>query len=185
MHNIIQHAKQKNPGLDLHIVLARQKPADPALLAAFKNIATLHYLHPDTDIARRFGLEHLQATAIFDKHAAPFLRGMRVLGAVLEAERQCGGFDHIEIPDHMGLGTCVLQAKRAGFAFGTAEITCRIHSSLSAIISAEPFSHPRNGWLAPRLEMERYALQHADRVVAHLPTIASRGGRGNSDQLLR
>lgn len=173
MHNIIHHAKSLDDTAEIHVVLARTAPEDSVLADAFAGIASLHYFRPETEAAKTLGLENLQVSAVFRKQADPFTRGLRVLDAVIDAADSCGGFDHIEIPDHMGLGSTVLQAKRAGFGFQNTEITCRIHSSLSAIISAEPFYHPRNGWLAPRLEMERFALQHADRVVAHLPTIAS------------
>ena len=172
MHNIIQHAKAADDKQNIHVVLARKQPKDTGLAAHFKGIATLHYLRPDLLVAERFGLANLRVNAVFKKQEAPFLRELRVLDAVLEAARSCGGFDHIEIPDHLGLGAMVLQAKRAGYGFQNTEITCRIHSALSVIIEAEPFYHPKSDWLAPRLELERYALQNADRVVAHLPTIA-------------
>jgi len=172
MHNIVQHAKAADGKQNIHVVLARKPPKDKVLAAHFKGIATLHYLRPDLLVAERFGLANLRVNAVFKKQEAPFLRELRVLDAVLEAARSYGGFDHIEIPDHMGLGAMLLQAKRAGYGFQKTEITCRIHSTLSMIIEAEPFYHPKSDWLAPRLEMERFALQNADRVVAHLPTIA-------------
>lgn len=172
MHNTIHHAKATNPDHNFHVVLARKKPDDQTLIESFKGIATLHYFRPDFRVAERFGLANLHVSAVFKKQEDPVLREMRVLDAVTEAARLCGGFDHIEIPDHMGLGSILVQAKRAGHGFQNTEITCRIHSTLSAIIDAEPFYHPRNDWLAPRLEMERYAVQNADRVVAHLPSIA-------------
>lgn len=168
MHNIIHHAKSLDQSLDLHIVLARDPPKETVLQEAFQGVATLHFLSPDAKVAKRFGLEALGVTAVFPRQRDLALRELKLLDAVLA----CGPFDHIEIPDHMGLGSGILQAKRAGVGFQATEITCRIHSSLSIIIEAEPFYHLRNDWLAPRLEMERFALEHADRVVAHLPTIA-------------
>lgn len=172
MHNIIHHAKAVDPTLDIHVVLARDKPIETALADSFENYATLHYFRPDKEIASSFGLANLNISSIFEKQSVPKLRELRVLDTVMQAAKSCGGFDHIEIPDHMGLGSIVLEAKRAGFAFQDVDITCRIHSTLSVILSAEPFYHARSDWLAPRLEMERFALGHADRVVSHLPTIA-------------
>lgn len=172
MHNLLHYAKQQDPSADLHIVLARKKPKAETLQAAFEGVATIHYLRTDFDTAARFGLSNLQIEAVFQKQAEPSLREYRILDAVMHAAHKHGQFDHIEIPDHMGLGAIILQAKRARYAFENTEITCRIHSSLSAIISAEPFHHARNSWLAPRLEMERFALQHADRIIAHLPSLA-------------
>ncbi len=171
MHNIICQAKAENPALDLHVVLARKR-GSAELESYFADIASLHYFQPDIRIAERMGLADLRPQALLGKMVEPTQRALRVLDAVLQASAACGGFDHIEIPDHLGLGAMILQARRAGLAFANTEITCRLHSSLSAIIEAEPFYHPRSDWLAPRLEMERYSLEHADRVIAHLPCIA-------------
>jgi len=172
MHNVIHQAKDLDGSLEIFVVLAQERRADQLLSDHFTGIATLQYFRPNREIASRFKLEDLRVTSIFPKHEEPFTKELKILDAVLAVSESCGGLDHIEIPDHMGLGSIVLQAKRAGYAFEQTEITCRIHSSLSAIITAEPFHHAQNDWLAPRLEMERFALQHADRVVAHLPTIA-------------
>ncbi len=172
MHNIILQAKAQDPALELHVVLARKKARNCPLTAYFADIASLHFFEPDIRIAERMGLADLRILSLLPKMAEPYQRGLRVLDTVLRANGACGGFDHIEIPDHLGLGAIILQAKRAGMAFADTEITCRIHSSLSVIIEAEPFYHPRSDWLAPRLEMERFSLQHADRVIAHLPAIA-------------
>jgi len=173
MHNVIHHAKQLENTVDIHVVLARARAQDDALEDSFSGVATLHYFRSKAEIARRFGLARLNVSPLFARQDIPFTRDLQVLDSALEAAESCGGFDHIEVPDHMGLGALILQAKRAGYAFQNTEITCRIHSSLSAITTAEPFHHARSDWLAPRLEMERYALENADRVIAHLPTIAT------------
>ncbi|MCF6273620.1 MAG: hypothetical protein L3J37_10615 [Rhodobacteraceae bacterium] len=172
MHNIIHHAKQADKNTDIHIVLAREPADDTGLLDHFSEIATLHFFRPEPEAAAYFGLTDLEVSALFTKQAPPFRHALRVLHAALLAADECGGFDHIEIPDHMGLGAIILQARQSGFAFQNSQITCRIHSTLSVIITAEPFHHLRGGWLAPRLEMERYSLEQADRVIAHLPAIA-------------
>ncbi len=172
MHNIIHHAKSLDPSAELHVLLACEPPAKAPLQAVFEGIATIHYFRPKPKCAARFGAKNLDLTAVFPRQADPATRELRVLDALLHATHTHGTFDHIEIPDHMGLGTSILQAKQAGYGFAHTQITCRIHSTLSVIIEAEPFYHQRNDWLAPRLEMERYALRHADHVVAHLPTIA-------------
>ena len=175
MFNIIQHAKQENPALELHILLGRQKGAGHAELTdALNGAAQVHYLDDAATTSDWLGVENIaKSIATNPILSQPFQNGLRVLGSALGVQARVGDFDHIEIPDHMGLGAVLLMARAAGLAFQQAEITCRLHSSLSAILAFEPFYHARSDWIAPRVEFERYSLQHADRVVAHIPAIAA------------
>ncbi|NOR62910.1 MAG: hypothetical protein GQ535_10510 [Rhodobacteraceae bacterium] len=175
MFNIVQHAKQENPALDLHILLGRQKTADHAdLVQALNGAAQVHYLESTAKTSAWLGVDDIaKSMATNPSLNQPFQNGLRVLSSALQVQNDVGPFDHIEIPDHMGIGAVLLMAREAGLAFQAAEITCRLHSSLSAIIAFEPFYHARNDWIAPRIEFERYSLQHADRVVAHIPAIAA------------
>jgi len=175
MFNIVQHAKQEAPALDLHILLGRQKSADHAdLVQALNGAAQVHYLESAAKTSKWLGVDDItKSIATNPSLNQPFQNGLRVLSSALQVQNEVGTFDHIEIPDHMGIGAVLLMAREAGLAFQTAEITCRLHSSLSAIIAFEPFYHARNDWIAPRIEFERYSLQHADRVVAHIPAIAA------------
>ncbi|MBL1437103.1 MAG: glycosyltransferase [Rhodobacteraceae bacterium] len=175
MFNIVQHAKQENPALDLHILLGRPKPADAEPLAqALAGAANVHYLDDTKKVSEWLGIADIaKSIATNPSLNQPFQSGLRVLASALSVQEKVGKFDHIEIPDHMGMGAVMLMAREAGLAFQEAEITCRLHSSLSAILSVEPFFHARSDWIAPRVEFERYSLQHADRIVAHLPAIAA------------
>lgn len=175
MFNIVQHAKQENPALDLHILLGRAKPADAKPLAeALAGAAQVHYLDDAKQVSEWLGVADIaKSIATNPSLNQPFQSGLRVLASALSLQEKVGKFDHIEIPDHMGMGAVLLMAREAGLAFQEAEITCRLHSSLSAILSVEPFYHARSDWIAPRVEFERYSLQHADRIVAHIPAIAA------------
>ncbi len=175
MFNIVQHAKQENPALDLHILLGREKTADDAeLVNALKGAAQVHYLEPPASSSKWLGVDDITSSIATNPSLnQPFQNGLRVLSSALKVQADVGRFDHIEIPDHMGIGAVLLMAREAGIAFQSAEITCRLHSSLSAIIAFEPFYHARNDWITPRIEFERYSLQHADRVVAHIPAIGT------------
>ena len=174
MYNIVQHAKQAHPALDLHILLGRPRPTNHAELAqALAGVAQVHYLEGAANVSEWLGVDDItKSIATNPILSQPFQNGLHVLFSALQVQKQVGAFDHIEIPDHMGLGAVLLMAREAGVAFQAAEITCRLHSSLSVILAAEPFFHARSDWLAPRVEFERYSLQHADRVVAHIPIIA-------------
>jgi len=174
MFNIVQHAKQQDPALDLHILLGRARPADTSVLdTALNGAAQVHYLDSPTEVSHWLGVADItRSIATNPQLSPPFQQGLQVLHAALSVQEKVGRFDHIEIPDHMGLGAVLLMARAAGQVFQNTEITCRLHSSLSAILAFEPFFHPRNDWLAPRVEFERYSLQQADRVVAHIPEIA-------------
>lgn len=175
MFNIVQHAKQDSPALDLHFLLGRQKPADHEVLTqALSGAAQVHYLDKPAEISEWLGVADISKSIASNPSLnQPFQNGLKVLGSALRLQEQVGAFDHIEIPDHMGLGAVLLMVREAGLAFQEAEITCRLHSSLSAILAVEPFYHARSDWIAPRIECERYSLHHADRVVAHIPAIAT------------
>ncbi len=175
MHNIVHDAKNRHPDLDLHILLARTMAPDgvEALQKAFDGLATLHFLGDDAAISKRLGIAGIGVSAANTASLnAVMQNGLRVLDAMLEIQAVTGPFDHIEIPDHMGLGAVLLMVREAGIAFETAQITCRLHSSLSLIMAHEPFHHPRSEWVAPRIELERYSLDKADRIIAHIPEIA-------------
>ncbi len=175
MYNIIQHAKERTPALELHILLGRQKGAGHAQLTdALNGAAEVHYLDDAATTSDWLGVEDIaKSIATNPSLNQPFQNGLWMLGSALSLQENVGKFDHIEIPDHMGLGAVLLMAREAGLAFQQAEITCRLHSSLSAILAFEPFYHARSDWIAPRVEFERYSLQHADRVVAHIPEVAA------------
>jgi len=175
MFNIVQQAKQDTPALDLHILLGRPKSADhKAVTQALNGAAQVHYIESVADTSAWLGVKDItKSIATNQSLNQPFQNGLRLLGSALRVQDEVGVFDHIEIPDHMGIGAVLLMAREAGLAFQGAEITCRLHSSLSAIMAVEPFYHARSEWITPRVEFERYSLQHADRVVAHIPSIAS------------
>ncbi len=174
MHNILQHSHAINPDAELHVVLtAQRQSASQELIDFFADIATFHFFDTDENIAKNIGVSSLKNAAALRHLKQPVLTGLRILDTVLAAQNQIGAdFDHIEIPDHMGVSALLISAKRSGIAFENTEITCRIHSSLSAIIAHEPFYHNRSDWLAPRLEMEHQSLRDADRIIAHFPSIA-------------
>ncbi|MCF6304268.1 MAG: glycosyltransferase [Rhodobacteraceae bacterium] len=174
MHNILLHSHSLDPGHSLHVVMPAQSGQNRKTLSdSFANIVTFHYVDHDENIARRLNIAGLSNAAASRNLTEPFLKGMGYLDAILQAEKKIGAkFDHIEIPDHLGLGAILLSAKKAGVAFAQTDITCRVHSTLSLIIDHEPFYHSRNNWLAPRLEMERQSLRDADRVIVHLPALA-------------
>jgi len=174
MHNIFLHSHSLDPDHSLHVVMPAQSGQDQKILSeTFAGIVTFHYVDSDQNIAKHLGIATLANAAATRNLKEPFLKGLRFLDAVLQAEKHIGSkFDHIEIPDHMGIGAVILSAKKAGVAFAQTDITCRVHSTLSLIINHEPFYHMRSDWLAPRLEMERQSLRDADRVIVHLPALA-------------
>lgn len=174
MFNIVQHAKQTNPALDMHILLGREKPADhEKLVKALNGAAQLHFLQPAAETSKWLGIADIAKSGAANPILSlPVQSGLRILGSALAVQDHVGMFDHIEVPDHMGIGAVLLMARAAGLAFEESEVTCRLHSSLSAIISHEPFYHARSEWIAPRIEFERLSLRLADRVVAHIPALA-------------
>ena len=88
-------------------------------------------------------------------------------------ELEAGGlrFDVIEFPDFRGWAFCTLQEKRLGLAFQDALISVRIHSSHGVLVHYEP--HTMEVENLGRVEIERKSLLDADRIVAHLPCIAT------------
>ncbi len=85
-------------------------------------------------------------------------------------EREGLVFDVIEFPDFRGWALCTLQEKRLGRAFQRTEITVRLHSAYAVIQHFE--ADPRVSSDLLVRELERQALAHADRVVAHLEPVA-------------
>lgn len=111
--------------------------------------------------------------AITDSHwHADSLELMLTLKAL---ERQGTRFDHIEFPDYQGWAFCTIQEKALGLAFQNTELVVRLHSTDGMLMHYE--RRRISGSLVGMYEVERRSLRDADRIIAHLPSIA----RANAD----
>src|SRR5262249_7960553 len=79
-------------------------------------------------------------------------------------------FDTIEFPDYRGWAFCALQEKHLGRSFLNSEITVRLHSCDGLLQHFEP--RQVNFQQLGLFELERKALYDADRIIAHLSSIA-------------
>lgn len=78
-------------------------------------------------------------------------------------------FDIIEFPDWGGLAFCALQDKLLG-RLGEATIAVRLHSTDSILRPWQPSQGAESSSVLA--DIERKALRDADKIIAHLPTIA-------------
>ncbi|MDP2520804.1 glycosyltransferase [Shimia thalassica] len=176
MFNFARQNTDLGSPVDLHFLVPAEifktEEDKSKVLEAFGEHAEVHVCprHGDNPSAISQLMERAQNHPwTFDSHYA---HTYQYFSGLLEAERNIGGtFDIIEFPDFGGWAVASVEAKRAGLAFQTAQITTRLHSSQGLIYRNDRFAHHPSLWLGVLFDSERHLLEYADTVVGHVSGI--------------
>jgi glycosyltransferase involved in cell wall biosynthesis len=173
MYNFAINNSQSETPADIHFLLpAKWRMHTAEVEAEFVGLAKLHYCRESLEglgtlgtLIRTFG-----AKDSLDHH---MIESLRYYAGLLDAQQELGReFDIVEFPDFGGWGFASIAARRAGLNFKKTRFTIRLHSTESLIVDHEPFVHQPSDWIAGICDLERQALLDADKVIAHLPSIA-------------
>ncbi|PYE38816.1 glycosyltransferase involved in cell wall biosynthesis [Rhizobium sp. PP-F2F-G20b] len=82
-------------------------------------------------------------------------------------------FDIVEFPDYGGWGAVSIEAKRSRLCFLETVLSVRLHSTFGIIRDVETLYHEPSGWSACIVDLEYFALKHADCVVGHIKGIVN------------
>lgn len=172
IHNMLKDGLARQPALEFHLLVPERVEMQPAKVELyFGDRVKLHlcrFREPKEGAVDAHGLYPPPVAFRDSRWHAESLDLMRHLKA-LEASGLC--FDVIEFPDFRGWAFCTLQEKHLGLAFQDALLSVRLHSSYGVLVHYEP--HTMEVENIGRVEIERKSLLDADRVVAHLPCIAT------------
>lgn len=169
---ILQNAELFYP-VDLHLLFPEQLAASRDVIEGTYGIynITAHFCEENDLMLTSLGRLSLP----FPKNNWDYLHAHSAsyayYCALIRLERQGVNFDVIEFPDFGGWGAIAIEAKRAGIALQNSELTVRLHSSFGVIVSIERYYHQPSGFCAGVLDLERFALRHADKVIAHTHSI--------------
>lgn len=172
LYNFSRHNEMMGSPAELHYLVDPKLVADAGarqrLEEAVADRATIHVAPKVSDIPHPFARSLLRAARQHWTLENLLEVSYGYYIGLLEAERAIGGaFDIIEFPDLGGWGLAIVEAKRAGLAFGETLLSARLHSSRGMIIRAEKFEMAST-WNGMVLDAERHLLTHADLVVGHI-----------------
>lgn len=148
-------------------------------IAARKDEVAMHLLLPSCcRIDERQVRTHYPGVIVHRAAARPWLklwstgyedRMSREICAALRKIAQRVHFDFVEFPDFRGWAAAALSARQRRGGFPHGEITVRLHGAYGVIAALEGRSTRPGDRIAA---LERFALCHADRLVAPLPLVA-------------
>lgn len=173
MYNWITSNAESGSPVELHLLLPQE------LLKHRTEIAELctrfrvqcHFCEDDDlEITRLGSIIAPQRKESWD-YAHPYRISYQYFVTLLRLERSGLIFDVVEFPDYGGWGAVAIEAKRATLAFLDTQLCVRLHSTYGVIVSTERFYHHPSGYGGAMVDLEHFALRHADLVIAHQETI--------------
>ncbi|BDL41098.1 glycosyltransferase [Methylorubrum sp. GM97] len=173
MYNWIKQNSELEVPVALHLLISEELNDKSVEIQEFcaQYEVECHFCNEDDLELTRLG----RAIAPSIKQSWDYLHPYRVsyqyFVSLLRLERSGVVFDLIEFPDYGGWGAISIEAKRAGLAFVNTEICVRLHSSYGVIVSTERFYHHPSGYGGAMVDLERFALAYADRIIAHQKSI--------------
>ncbi len=179
MYNFAVRNQTMSHGAELHYLFPESAlPKRPALEAALGALARVHFCDISDRPADPFGrgLQFMREDE--GNFEQVYLLSLRYLFGLQQAQCRLGvDFDIIEFPDFGGLAYATLQAKASGMDFSHARIAVRLHSSFGLISAYERFYHRASEYAGALCDQERYCIETADLVVAHLACIGDENAR--------